>query len=290
MIKPITPRTRVCKSLRRGSPLRLAQGRGGNHRRASSCKHLNLTRNPLPVVLGETPLAKSVIERAMNRGATPPEIYLDVLAPKQTKIGELWHQGTINVAQEHLATTITMHMMDIQRQAITPRTPLGRRAVVTPVEGDPHFVGARMIADLLMMDGWDVDFFWSSAPPKDLAEYVQQRHVDLLALSSTMPEYLPNARATANALQKLDPPRPKILLGGSALNTVDQTANELGADAVATGLVDAVTEARRLVGITVEKPSLQQQLASTGQKIRRTRSQRKMTQQQLADASGLDRT
>ena len=54
--------------------------------------------------------------------------------------------------------------------------------------------------------------------------------------------------------------------------------------------MDAVTEARRLVGITVEKPSLQQQLASTGQKIRRTRSQRKMTQQQLADASGLDRT
>ena len=44
----------------------------------------------------------------------------------------MWHRGEINIAQEHLATAITMQMMDRQRQAAKPRTPIGLRALVTP--------------------------------------------------------------------------------------------------------------------------------------------------------------
>ena len=133
----------------------------------------------------------------------------------------MWHQGIINIAQEHLATAITMQMMDRQRQAAKPRTPLGLRALVTPVKDDQHFVGARMIADLLIIDGWDVDFFWNATPDKDLAEYVQLRRVDLLAISATMPELLPNVAQTTNTIRNLDPSKPKILLGGSAITHAD---------------------------------------------------------------------
>ena len=70
---------------------------------------------------------------------------------------------------------------------MAPRTGLGVRAVVTPVEGDQHYLGARMIADFLAMDGWEVDFLGSGTPGKDLAEFVRQRKADLVALSSTLP-------------------------------------------------------------------------------------------------------
>ena len=66
---------------------------------------------------GEANVAQSIIDDAIERGATPPEIYLSVLAPAQVKLGEMWHRGEINIAQEHLATAITMQMMDRQRQA-----------------------------------------------------------------------------------------------------------------------------------------------------------------------------
>ena len=86
------------------------------------------------LVLGESVLAHAVIEQALGRGLSRAEIYLEVLTPSQIRLGEMWHEGSINVAQEHLATTITMEMMDYLRQGMKPRTGLGVRAVVAPVE------------------------------------------------------------------------------------------------------------------------------------------------------------
>ena len=80
-------------------------------------------------------------------------------------------------------------MMDFLRADMEPRPSLGARAVVTPVEDDQHFIGARMVADFLAMDGWDVDFLGSGTPAADLAQFVRNRDADLLALSVTLPEY-----------------------------------------------------------------------------------------------------
>ena len=241
-------------------------------------------------VAGEPSLAHAVIKAALSRGIERADVYLDVLVPAQTRLGELWQEGMINVAQEHLATSITIDVMDSLRQGMKPRAGLGMRAVVTPVEGDPHWIGARVIADFLAMDGWEVDFLWTGTPAKDLAEYVRQRNVDLVALSVTQTEFLPNARAAAAAIRERNGPAAKILLGGRALDGTDKDVRSLGADAVAGNALQALTEARRLVGLTKERISLEEQLALMGRRIREARSGLSMTQQALGEASGLDRT
>ena len=242
------------------------------------------------LISGELGLAHAVIEKAQRLGSERADIYLEVLTPSQARLGKLWREGVINVAQEHLGTAITLDVMDSLRREMKSQTGLGTRAVVTPVEGDPHWIGARMIADFLVMDGWEVDFLWIDTPAKDLAEYVQQRNVDLVALSSTQPEFLPNAKATADAIRELNRPAPKIMLGGRALYETNQNVKDLGCDAIAGNALEAVAEARRLVGLTNEKLSLQEQLALMGRRVNRTRASLSMTQQELADASGLDRT
>ena len=242
------------------------------------------------VVRGDPALARLVVDHTLTRGASRAEIYLDVLAPSQIRIGELWHEGSLNVAQEHLATTVTMEVMDLLRREMRPRTALGVRAVVTPVEGDQHCIGARMIADFLAMDGWEVDFLSYGTPTRDLAEFVRQRGADLLALSSTMPELLPNVIAATDAVRGLGSPGPKILLGGAALGRTSRDLNSLGRDAVAGNVLEAVGEARRLVGLTEQKLTLQEQLSLMGRRINSMRTSRSMTQRDLADASGLDRT
>ena len=241
-------------------------------------------------VAGEPSLAHAVIKAALSRGIERADVYLEVLAPTQIRLGELWHEGTINVAQEHLATSITIDVMDSLRQGMNTQTGLGMRAAVTPVEGDPHWLGARVIADFLAMDGWEVDFLWTGTPAKDLAEYVRQRNVDLVALSVTQTEFLPNARAAAAAIRERNGPAAKILLGGRALDGTDKDVRSLGADAVAGNALQALTEARRLVGLTKERISLEEQLALMGRRIREARSGLSMTQQALGEASGLDRT
>ena len=242
------------------------------------------------LVLGEPVLAHAVIEQALGRGLSRAEVYLEVLTPSQIRLGEMWHEGSINVAQEHLATTITMEMMDYLRQGMTARTGLGVRAVVTPVEGDQHTIGARMIADFLAMDGWEVFFLGNGTPAEDLAEFVRQRNADLVALSSTLPEFLSNAARAAKTIREMNSSAPKILLGGRALENSNGDFKVYGCDGTAGNVLEAVTEARRLVGLTEERLTLEEQLAVMGLKIKEARTGRRMTQQALADASGLDRT
>ena len=242
------------------------------------------------LIQGEPVLASSVIGEALSRNTSHARIYLEILAPSQIRIGELWHEGVINIAQEHLATTITMETMDSLRDSVAPRPNLGARAVVTPVEGDQHSIGARMIADFLHMDGWDVDFLGSGTPAVDLADFARSRRADLVALSSTLPEFLPNVREVADLIRELPPVRPKILLGGGALDSASRDAEDFGCDAVASDILKAVSAARSLIGLTPAKPTLEEQLASIGRNINAARTSLGITQQQLADASGLERT
>ena len=242
------------------------------------------------LALGHSAVAHSVIDQALSRGVSRAEIYLQVLAPAQARIGERWHRGAIGIAEEHLATTITMGIMDFLRRGMRPQPALGFRAVVTPVEGDRHTIGARFVADFLEMDGWDIDFLGTDTPARDLGKFVRQRGVDLVALSSTLPESLLNVRAAADAIRAPDEPTPKILLGGRALSGVGVDPTALGCDAIAGNAMEAVREARRLVGVADGRLTLEEHLTLLGRRIKAIRTRLGMTQQELGRASGLDRT
>ena len=239
---------------------------------------------------GQPDLAQMAVDRAIGLGASRAEIYLRALAPCQAELGERWRGGDIGIAEEHLATSITLGVMDSLRRGAEPSRRIGFKALVAPVEGDKHAVGARFVADFLEMDGWRVDFLGDDAPAGDLAEFVRQRGYDLVALSSTLPDFLPNVAATAKAIRALGAPAPKILLGGRAIEGLNLEPAALGCDAIAGNAPDAVREARRLVSAADGTPTLEDSLASLGGRVRAIRVRAGMTQQELGDACGLDRT
>ncbi len=242
------------------------------------------------LVAGQAALAHSVIDHALSGGAGAAAICLDVLAPSQARIGERWRSGLLNVAQEHLATTITLGVLDALSRRRTPGPGNGLRVVVTPPEGDPHSIGARFVAEFFAMDGWDVDFLGVGTPGEDLARFARDRAADLVALSATLPGSLPRVTRASNEIRALGDSAPRIILGGQALAGQSVTAASLGCDAIAHAAPEAVSEGRRLVGLGSVKPSLEQQLGALGSTISAMRSRRRMTQRELAEACGLDRT
>lgn len=237
----------------------------------------------------DSSLARYTVEQAQIQGVEILRIYLDILVSSQIEIGEMWHEGKINIAHEHLATTITLDIMNRLSNESPPRKLHGYRAIVTPVEGDNHIIGARMIGDFLKMDGWEVDFLGQPTPPQDLVAYFKTRPSDIVALSVTLTKFLPNVRETIDALRQLRP-GPKILIGGLAVSIPNPSSGALGADSVSLDAIEGLSEARRLVGLSEEKLTLDDHLVSIGQKIRSFRTNSRTTQQQLANASGLDRT
>ena len=238
---------------------------------------------------GEATQAELVVEEGAKQGFSMFDIYLSVLIPTQIDIGQAWHDGKVSVAQEHLATEISLEQMNRLRSQIIPRSKLGFRVVVTTVEGDPHYIGARMVADFFLADGWDVDFLGASTPGPDLVELVRRRSVDLVAISTTTADCLPRLEWTVGSLATLANP-PKILLGGNAAGSSVNSATDIGADGIALNLHDAVVEGRRLVGIATEPVSLNEHLQSLGRKVQEIRRDLGWNQQQLADNADLDRT
>ena len=241
------------------------------------------------VLIGETTSAGLVVEEGLKQGFGMFDIYMSILVPTQIDLGRAWHDGTVNVAQEHLATQITLDQMNKLRSQIFPNSKLGFRVVVTTVEGDSHYIGARMVADFFLADGWDVDFLGASTPGPDLVELVRRRSIDLVAISATNADSLPRLEWTVGSLATLASP-PKILLGGTALGDTPDLAMGMGADAVAQNLTDSVLEGRRLIGIAKEPVSLNDHLQNMGRTVQEIRKGLGWNQQQLADSADLDRT
>ena len=81
-----------------------------------------------------------------------------------------------------------------------------------------------------------------------------------------------------------------MLLGGLALSSTNTDDELEDFDGVAGNAIEGVQEARRLVGLPLAKLTLEEQLIEMGTNIKRIRSLKRLTQQELADQSDMDRT
>lgn len=241
------------------------------------------------VLRGEASAAESVIHQGLLAGQSPVRLYMDVLAPAQRRLGMLWHEGRINVAEEHIATQITRSQMIRLRRDFQPRRRLNRRAVITSVVGDPHELGPMMVADFMYLDGWEVDFLGAGTPADDLAEYINKHPIDLAGIGATMPDNLVEVKRVVGAIRKL-PDAPPVLIGGAVVEHISDIVQESGADGMAANVLEALEEARRLVGLQENDGSLEHYLQRLGKRIQTLRKARRLNQQTLAQAAELDRT
>ena len=111
----------------------------------------------------------------------------------------------------------------------------------------------------------------------------------MVAISATTEDCLPNLSWTVGSIANIAN-APQILLGGSAVADQPDLATEIGANAIALNLHEAVNEGRRLVGRNKTLIPLKQHLANLGQTVQELRKELGWNQQRLADLADLDRT
>ena len=250
-----------------------------------------LDRRYLEALLGgDTTAAGAVVGEASRRGLTVEQIYLHLLAPALVEVGARWRARRLSVAEEHLASEITLREMERLRERLAPPPGSGLCAVLGCVEGEPHAIGLRMFGDFLTIDGWTIDYLGASVPAGDLAALVARRRPALVALSVTQTDRLPALALAASALRKLGSSAP-VLAGGAALRGRAGAAATLGVEAVASDARAGVQEARRVAIVARKSPgAVDDYFERLGHRVHELRSARGWTQQQLADEAGLDRT
>ncbi|MXZ88802.1 MAG: helix-turn-helix domain-containing protein [Dehalococcoidia bacterium] len=240
------------------------------------------------LLAGDQAEAARVVSDALDRDIEVAPIYLEILAPALARIGDAWMRGDLNIADEHLATSITLGEMARVRNAVYRRGRLGASVIVAAVEGEEHAVAARMIADLFAIEGWDVAHLGENTPAEDLVAMARSRDADLVVLSLSHPDRLAAARQTVEMLKALDE-GPVVFVGGRGLPQPG-TADALPADFVSSNPVEALRTARELLGLHRERLTLEGQLEALGRRVQELRKARGWSQQKLAAEAGLDRT
>ncbi|HWO16610.1 MAG TPA: diguanylate cyclase [Solirubrobacterales bacterium] len=157
--------------------------------------------------------AGRVARQALGEGLGVAGLYQRVIAPAMWRIGELWEQGEISVADEHLATALTHQAMaSIYGPSLGHKVMPGR-ILMAAVEGEQHALGLRMAADVIELAGYETIYLGADVPTADLLQAVATRSPDLIGLSATMPSSIPALDRAIAEIQRLDP-NPIVLFGG----------------------------------------------------------------------------
>ncbi|MFF9984611.1 cobalamin B12-binding domain-containing protein [Streptomyces erythrochromogenes] len=197
----------------------------------------------------DEPSALAIVLGALDDGMEAESVLLDVIAAVQGRVGEEWAANRITVAQEHAATAINERAVAALARHPGARTsPARGRITVACVDGEWHALPARLLAEVLRLRGWHVDYLGAQVPTPHLIAHLHRTGPQAVALSSSIPTRLPAAHATITACQAAGIP---VMVGGAAFGPVGQYARLLGADAWAP---DARTAADDLTRRPLPRP------------------------------------
>ena len=133
------------------------------------------------------PLDKAGFERRLNGAvAVIPfeEAVQRILLPLECRVGELWHQGRLNVAVEHYVTKlIQQKIFSVMNQL--PVNEFGPRVLVGCPEGESHEIGAQAVAYIAATRGCHVYYLGPNLPSSDLLAFCDRIKPDLVLLSIT---------------------------------------------------------------------------------------------------------
>lgn len=166
------------------------------------------------LLAGDEIAAEIAVREAMDAKIGTPEIDENIIAPALWLVGELWEQGRISVADEHLATEITIRVLALQREAqrVAQRRS-DRRVMLAAPAGELHIVALRMVDELLRDAGYDVVMLGADVPAEVLGTAARRYTPAVICLSSTMPG---GAREVVSSIDEVQRQMPaaSFVIGG----------------------------------------------------------------------------
>ena len=175
---------------------------------------------------------EAVLERAALSLGIPT--FLDqVAAPALERIGHGWADGSVSVAQEHMATAGFRRVLGWLLRVNEVQGPARRLVVATP-PSQVHELGALMVAVSAAAEGWKVTYLGPNMPVAELVRAAQETRADAVALSVVYPGGTDGLFAALRRPGEGLPPEIPLIVGGAAMRQRRQEAESVGALVVET--------------------------------------------------------
>jgi len=171
------------------------------------------------------------LERQLERGSVALSrfhLLQSVLVPLLHGIGDLWQEGTLRPAHEHMASSVVRSFVGNMHGAHHTREGAPHLVVTTPAR-QHHELGALIVAATAASEGWNVTYLGPDLPAEEIAAAVQQKGALAVALSVTYPPDDPILADELRRLRRLLGPGVTVFVGGRCAEAYGGVLEEIEA-------------------------------------------------------------
>ena len=111
-------------------------------------------------------------------------LFDETITKAMHRVGDLWFNGTITIADEHLATRVILSALQKLRSVVVPAQATGLKAVSCGIEGDLHEVPIHLAEIIFESEGWDVKNLGPNTPLFTLRDMLAREKPDLVCISA----------------------------------------------------------------------------------------------------------
>ena len=159
---------------------------------------------------------------------TQPQLIENLIITLVYKVGDLWHDGIIRVANEHLATAVIRSFLTnlIEQHIPSENAPIIISA--TP-RGQDHELGALIAGVVAASLGWKVIYLGPNLPVEEIAAVTESLESRVVALSIVYPGDDPQLKKELLNLKRMLPKNISLFVGGKAADGYLDVLDEIGA-------------------------------------------------------------
>lgn len=174
--------------------------------------------------------AKKLESILLNASArlTQPVLIEQLVIPLVYKVGEMWHEGEIRVANEHLASSVIRGFLFnlLESYSVHDNAPI---VVSATPRGQEHELGALIVGVVAASSGWKVIYLGSNLPAEEVGAVVSHLNARVVALSIVYPNDDPLLPKELKKIKQILPSGVTIIAGGRAVDGYLDVLDEIGA-------------------------------------------------------------
>ncbi len=199
------------------------------------------------IVDGDREQVKRNIQNALAANIPPAVILTESMIAAMSEVGQRFEAGEYYVPEMLIAARAMKEGLVILKPLLKEadvKSP-GRVAAGT-VRGDLHDIGKNLVCMMLEGAGFEIVDLGTDVTPDKFVDAVQNRGVNLIAMSALLTTTMPNMQMTIDALKTAGlRDKVKVMIGGAPVT--ESYARQIGADGYATDASRAVALAKQLV-------------------------------------------
>ncbi|MDF2954826.1 corrinoid protein [Candidatus Alkanophaga liquidiphilum] len=204
------------------------------------------------VLLGDDTVAEELTRKALSEGIAPYEIIEKGLSEGMREVGRKYEEREyalpeLMLAAEAFYTALKILEPELKKERRERKT-LGK-VVIGVVQFDVHDIGKTIVRTMLEASGFECVDLGRDVPTEDFVQTVRDEHPDILGLSALMTTTMPEQQRVIEALKEAGlRDSVKVMVGGAPVSR--EWAERIGADGYGEDAIDAVVEAKKLLGIS----------------------------------------